>query len=83
MPGADPCDSQFCGHHRQETKTSKRSVRQARRADEKLFVDYAGPTLAPSDGSRANIFISAMGASRYTRTRAVARQKAADRGHRH
>jgi transposase len=40
-------------------------MRQQRRAGEKLFIDYAGSTLALSNGSRAQIFVSAMGASSY------------------
>ncbi len=41
-------------------------MRQIRRAGEKLFIDYAGPTIALTDGSRAHIFVAAMGASSYT-----------------
>jgi transposase len=41
-------------------------MRQHRRAGEKLFIDYAGPTLELADGSRAQIFVAAMGASSYT-----------------
>lgn len=41
-------------------------MRQVHRAGEKLFVGFAGPTLALDDGTRANIFVSAMGASPYT-----------------
>ncbi len=41
-------------------------MRQHRRAGEKLFIDYAGPTLAVADGSRAQVFVGAMGASSYT-----------------
>ena len=70
--------SQFCERYRQYTKTLKRSMRQVHRAGEKLFVDYAGPTLALDDGSRANIFVSAMGASHYTYAQATAGQKTAD-----
>ncbi len=70
--------SQFCERYRQYTKTLKRSMRQVHRAGEKLFVDYAGPTLALTDGSRANIFVSSMGASHYTYAQATAGQKTAD-----
>src|SRR5690606_39353291 len=70
--------SQFCERYRQYTKTLKRSMRHVHRAGEKLFVDYAGPTLALDDGSRANIFVSAMGASHYTYAQATAGQKTAD-----
>ena len=37
-------------------------MRQIQRAGEKLFVDFAGPTLGLSDGSRAHIFVAALGA---------------------
>ena len=49
-------------------------MRQQRRAGEKLFIDYAGPTLALADGSRAQIFVAAMGASSYTFACATADQ---------
>lgn len=46
-------------------------MRQQHRAGEKLFIDYAGPTLPvidPATGeiSRAHIFVAALGASNYT-----------------
>ena len=46
--------SQYCEHYRRWAKTLKRSMRQIHRAGEKLFVDFAGPTLGLSDGSRAH-----------------------------
>ena len=58
--------TQFCAHYKAFAKTLKRSMRQQRRAGEKLFIDYAGPTLELADGSRAQIFVAAMGASSYT-----------------
>jgi transposase len=58
--------TQFCGHYKVFAKTLKRSMRQQRRAGEKLFIDYAGPTLELADGSRAQVFVAAMGASSYT-----------------
>jgi transposase len=57
--------TQFCEHYKAFGKTLKRSMRQHRRAGEKLFIDYAGPTLALTDGTRAQVFVSAMGASSY------------------
>ncbi len=36
------------------------------RAGERLFVDYAGPTLEPADGGRGQVFVASMGASSYT-----------------
>jgi transposase len=58
--------TQFCGHYKAFAKTLKRSMRQQRRAGEKLFIDYAGPTLELADGSRAQVFVAALGASSYT-----------------
>lgn len=58
--------TQFCEHYRRYAKTLKRSMRQQHRAGEKLFVDYAGPTLALADGGRGQVFVAAMGASSYT-----------------
>lgn len=70
--------SQFCERYRQYAKTLKRSMRQVHRAGEKLFVDFAGPTLALSDGSRAHLFVSALGASHYTYAQALPGQRTAD-----
>ena len=58
--------SQFCENYRRYAKRLKRSLRQIHRAGEKLFIDYAGPTLELSDGQRAHIFVAALGASSYT-----------------
>ncbi|MCW8171553.1 IS21 family transposase, partial [Verminephrobacter aporrectodeae subsp. tuberculatae] len=58
--------TQFCEHYKTFTKRLKRSMRQHRRAGEKLFIDYAGSTLALADGSRAQVFVAAMAASSYT-----------------
>ncbi len=66
--------TQFCGHYKAFAKTLKRSMRQQRRAGEKLFIDYAGPTLELADGSRAQVFVAAMGASSYTFTCATTDQ---------
>jgi transposase len=41
-------------------------MRQVHRAGEKLFIDYAGPTIGLTDGGRAHIFVAALGASSYT-----------------
>ena len=51
--------SQYCEYYRRWAKTLKRSMRQIHRAGEKLLVDFAGPTLGLSDGSRAHIFVAA------------------------
>ncbi len=37
--------SQFCENYRQFSKRLKRSMRQVHRAGEKLFIDFAGPTI--------------------------------------
>jgi len=61
--------SQFCENYRQFAKRLKRSMRQVHRAGEKLFIDYAGTTVAlferGQEIGRANIFIAAMGVSGY------------------
>ena len=53
-------------------------MRQIHRAGEKLFIDYAGPTVALADGSRAHIFVAALGASSYTFAYATPRETMAD-----
>lgn len=70
--------SQFCENYRQYAKSLKRSMRQIHRAGEKLFIDYAGPTVALTDGSRAHIFVAALGASSYTFACATPRETMAD-----
>ena len=57
--------SQFCENYRQFAKRLKRSMRQIHRVGERLFIDFAGPTVPLTDGGRANIFVAAMGASGY------------------
>ncbi|WP_341303200.1 IS21 family transposase [Pseudomonas sp. TMP25] len=63
--------TQFVEHYRRYAKSLKRSMRQTHVAGEKLFIDYAGPTLpvidrATGEISRAHIFVAALGASNYT-----------------
>jgi transposase len=58
--------TQFCEHYKAYAKTLRRSMRQHHRAGEKLFVDFAGPTLALADGARGQVFVAALGASSYT-----------------
>lgn len=70
--------TQFCEHYRVFAQQLKRSMRQTHRAGEKLFIDFAGPTLALTDGTRAHIFVAAMGASSYTFACATARETMAD-----
>lgn len=70
--------TQFCEHYKAYARTLKRSMRQHRLAGEKLFIDFAGSTVALSDGSRAQIFVSAMAASSYVFACATPAQKLDD-----
>ena len=70
--------TQFCENYRRFTRQLKRSMRQVHRAGEKLFIDYAGPTIGLTDGSRAHIFVAALGASSYTYACATPRETMAD-----
>src|SRR5450830_1039982 len=70
--------AQFCVNYRRFAKQLKRSMRQVHRAGEKLFIDYAGPTIGLADGSRAHIFVAALGASSYTYACATPRETMAD-----
>ncbi len=63
--------SQFCARYGDWQKKQKRSMRQTHRAGEKLFIDYAGPTLpvvCASSGEirSAQVFVAVLGASNYT-----------------
>lgn len=63
--------SQFCQRYRDWAVTLKRSMRQTHRAGEKLFADFAGPTITivDKDGGvafHAHIFVAVLGASNYT-----------------
>ena len=70
--------AQFCVHYRAYAKCLRRSMRQIHRAGEKMFIDYAGPTVALRNGSRAHIFVAALGASSYTYACATPRETMAD-----
>jgi transposase len=70
--------TQFCENYRRFAKQLKRSMRQVHRAGEKLFIDYAGPTIALTDGGRAHIFVAALGASSYTFACATPRETMVD-----
>lgn len=70
--------SQYCVNYRRFSKRLKRSMRQIHRAGEKLSIDFAGPTLALTDGARAHIFVAAMGASSYTFACATPRETTVD-----
>jgi transposase len=63
--------SWFCEQYRSWLKTLEVTLRQEHRAGEKLFVDWAGQTVAiqnPATGEQApaQIFIACLGASSYT-----------------
>jgi transposase len=70
--------SQYCENYRRWAKTLKRSMRQIHKAGEKLFVDFAGPTLGLSDGSRVHLFVAAMGVSGYTYALATEAERTID-----
>lgn len=70
--------TQFCGHYKAFVQRLKRSMRQHRIAGEKLFIDYAGPTVALLDGSHAQVFVAAMAASSYVFACATPRQRLED-----
>lgn len=72
------CYSQFCENYRSFAKTLKCSMRQIHRFGEKLFIDYAGPTIGLADGGRAHVFVAAMGASSHTFAWATPRETMAD-----
>ena len=63
--------SQFCARYSEWLKKQKRSMRQTHRGGDKLFIDYAGPTMpvvCASTGEirTAQIFVAVLGASNYT-----------------
>ncbi len=71
--------SQFCHHYRQWAKQLKLMMRPKHRAEEKLFIDYAGqtaPVIDPETGEveQAQIFVAVLGASNYTYVEAHASQ---------
>lgn len=74
--------SQFCENYRQFAKRLKRSMRQVHRAGEKLFIDFAGPTVTLTvhgqEVGRANIFVAALGVSGYCFCVATPAQTARD-----
>ena len=70
--------SQFCENYRRYAQRLRRSMRQIHRAGEKLFIDFAGPTVPLADGGRAHIFVAAHGASSYTFACATPRETMAD-----
>jgi transposase len=75
--------SRFCERYIEFRQRLRRSMRQIHVAGEKLFVDYAGPTVPlidPASGeiTRAHIFVAVWGASNYTYAEATAAESKAD-----
>jgi transposase len=66
--------TQFCDYYRTWAKNNRVYMRQHHKAGEKLFVDYAGLTIAVHERSmvrQAYLFVATMGASNYTYVEAV------------
>ena len=75
--------SQYCYHYSVWSKKQRRSMRQIHIAGEKLFVDYAGQTVAivnslTGEVRTAQIFVAVMGASNYTYAEATYTQALSD-----
>ena len=75
--------SQFCLLYHRFAASLKRSMRQIHLAGDKLFIDYAGPTVpiisaATGEISRAQIFVAVLGASSYTYAEASLTQQLHD-----
>jgi transposase len=73
----------YCLLYRTWLSTQQYSMRQTHKAGEKVFVDYAGPTLAiidPETGEirTAQLFVGVLGASNYTYVEATWDQKLAN-----
>ncbi len=73
----------FCTHYRTWAGQLKRSMRQIHRAGEKLFADYAGPSVPIINADTgeirpASIFVAVLGASSYTFACATTGQTQAD-----
>ncbi len=68
--------SQFCEYYRRFRRSLSVCLRQRYRAGEKLFVDYAGQTIAivGAEGQtrQAHLFVAVLGASNYTYAEATA-----------
>ncbi len=63
--------SQFCDHYRRWARKLSVTMRQEHKAGDKLFIDYAGPTIEVIDvetgeGKPAYLFVAVLGASNYT-----------------
>ena len=73
----------FCTHYRTWAGKLKHSMRQIHHAGEKLFADYAGPTIPIIDAASgeirpASLFVAVLGASSYTFACATVGQTQAD-----
>lgn len=73
----------FCFLYRDWKKTQPKSMRQTHKAGDKVFVDYAGPTIEiidPDTGEirKAQIFVGILGASNYTYVEATWTQQLPD-----
>jgi transposase len=63
--------SQFCDHYRRWAQKLSVTMRQEHKAGDKLFIDYAGPTIEIIDATTgetrtAYLFVAVLGASNYT-----------------
>lgn len=63
--------SQFCDHYRQWAQKLSVTMRQEYKVGDKLFIDYAGPTIeivnaATGEAKPAYLFVAVLGASNYT-----------------
>jgi transposase len=80
----DGCEySAFCDHYRLWLKSRDAVLRQHHEPGDKLFVDYAGPTVeivdrATGEVRKAQIFVAVLGASSYTYVEATWTQQSAD-----
>lgn len=75
--------SQFCNLYRRWCRTLKTYMREVHAAGDKVFVDYAGPTMSVHDAATgqvftAQIFVGTLGASNYTYAEATWSQKLPD-----
>lgn len=75
--------SQYCHLYQQWCKRQKLSMRQTHQAGDKMFVDYAGPTVPiinaeTGETSAAQIFVAVLGASNYTFAEATLTQQLQD-----
>jgi transposase len=75
--------SQFCDRYQHWRGKQKRSMRQAHKAGEKCFVDYAGQSVPIVDAETgeihpAQIFVAVLGASNYTYAEATRTQSLPD-----